>query len=226
MAYVRSPSYSLVLIVLGRIIAVFLDVDPQVTFAWMPFRADGLIVGSLIAVALHAGVLYERVRPAVLLTVVGGFIFAGLVTWFGMTAPLFSTKGYPLTYLVLRIVLPCALSVVYGAVLWVSLQRNLFSAFLSSPVFKPLALYSYGIFIIHNLLRPIFENTFGPQILVRWTGGHDASVYLYFVLSSSISFVLAMASYHLIEIHFLRLKSNFSISAKPSANITAQAAPA
>ena len=173
---------------------------------------------------MSSGVLYERVRPAVLLTVVGGFIFAGLLTWFGMTAPLFSTKGYPLTYLVLRIVLPCALSVVYGAVLWVSLQPNLFSAFLSSPVFKPLALYSYGIFIIHNLLRPIFENTFGPQILVRWTGGHDAPVYLYFVLSSSISFVLAMASYHLIEIHFLRLKSNFSISAKPSANITAQAA--
>ena len=54
---------ALVLAATGRIIAVIMNVDPGVTFAWLPFRADGLIVGSLIAVALHAGVRYEQVGP-------------------------------------------------------------------------------------------------------------------------------------------------------------------
>ena len=204
-----------VLVVMGRIVSVMMDVDPWVTFAWLPFRADGLIVGSLIAVAINAGVRYDQVRSVLLLTVVVGSVFALLVTWFDMASgPLWKTKEYPQIYFVLRPILPCVLSLLYGAVHWVGLQRNWLSAFLGSPVFKPLALYSYGIYIIHNLLKPVFEKSFGPQILVQWTGGQDAPIYLYFVLASSVSFVLAMASYHLFEIHFLRLKSNFPVSAK------------
>jgi peptidoglycan/LPS O-acetylase OafA/YrhL len=149
-------------------------------------------------------------------TVVVGSVFAALVTWFDKAGAigLGWRKEEPLL-LVLRVILPCALSLLFGAVLWVSLQRNRLSAFLGSPLFKPLALYSYGIYIVHYLLRPVFYNWFGPQILVQWTGGQDAPIYLYFVLASSVSFVLAMASYHLVEIHFLRLKSNFSKSGKP-----------
>jgi peptidoglycan/LPS O-acetylase OafA/YrhL len=118
---------------------------------------------------------------------------------------------------VLRVILPCELSLVYGAALWISLQRNLLSVVLGSSFFRPLALYSYGVYIIHYLLKPIFERSFGPQILVQWTGGQDAPLYLYFALASGISFALAIASYHLFEVHFLRLKPNFALSAKPLA---------
>jgi peptidoglycan/LPS O-acetylase OafA/YrhL len=206
---------ALVLALTGRTVAVILDVNPFVTFAWLPFRMDGLVVGSLIAVAVHAGVRYERVKYALLLTLVGGSIFAALITYFGHAGyVLLKPKESPFSLLVLRVILPCELSIVYGAALWISLQRNLLSAVLSSSILKPMALYSYGIYIVHYLLVPIFERSFGPQILVRWTGGQDTPVYLYFLLASSISFVLAMASYHLFEVHFLRLKPNFSLSVK------------
>jgi peptidoglycan/LPS O-acetylase OafA/YrhL len=217
---------ALVLAVMGRIVAVILDLDPWVTFAWLPFRMDGLIVGSLIAVGLHVGVRYEQVRSALLLTLAAGSIFAALITWFDMAGSLFTTREFPLVYLVLRVTLPCALSLLYGAALWISLQRNLLSALLRSSVLKPLALYSYGIYIIHSLFKPFFEQSFGPQILVHWTGGQDAAVYLFFVLSSGVSFVLAMASYHLVEVHFLRLKPNFSISVnKPLAAAVPEPTP-
>jgi len=209
---------ALILVVVGRIVAVVMDVDPSVTFSWMPFRADGLIVGSLVAAALDAGMRNEQLSPFGWLTVAVGSVFALLVAWFHMGGSIWKSQEYPLMYLVLRVTLPCTLSLLFGAVLCLSLQRNWLSALLGSRVFKPLALYSYGIYIIHGLLTPIFEESFGPQILVYWTGGHDAPVYLYFVLSSGVSFVLAMASYHLVEIHFLRLKPNFSVSAKPLAN--------
>jgi peptidoglycan/LPS O-acetylase OafA/YrhL len=205
------------LVVIGRIVAVIMDVNPWVTIAWTPFRADGLIVGSLIAVAVHAGVRYERVRSALLVTLVAGFIFALVVTWFGKSGSIWVTTKDLVTYPVLRVSLPCALSLLYGAALWISLQRNLLSAFLGSPIFKPLALYSYGTYIFHFLLSPLFKQSFGPQILVHWTGGQDVPIYLYFVLASSVSFALAMASYHLVEVHFLRLKRSVSIFSKPLA---------
>jgi hypothetical protein len=195
-----------------------MDINPSVTFTWMPFRADGLIVGSVIAVGVHAGVRYEQVRFPLLLTLVAASAFVLPVIWFGMSSSKFSGTLYP----AVRVILPCALTLIYGAVLWISLQCNLLSALLGCAMLKPLALYSYGIYVIHNLLTPVFEGLFGPQVLVHWTGGQDAPIYLYFVLSSSVSFLLAMASYHLFEIQFLRLKSNFSISAKPLGTTTAQ----
>jgi peptidoglycan/LPS O-acetylase OafA/YrhL len=209
---------ALVFAAIGRIGAVVLDVNPFATFALLPFRMDGLIVGSLIAVALHVGVRYAQVRLALIITLVGGSIFAALITWFDMAnSPLFRPREAPLTLLLLRVILPSALSLLYGAVLWISLQRNLLSALLGSSVLKPLALYSYGIYIIHFIFRPFFEQSFGPRILVHWTGGQDTSVYLFFVLASGISFILAMVSYHLVEVNFLRLKPSFHASIKPLA---------
>jgi peptidoglycan/LPS O-acetylase OafA/YrhL len=74
---------ALVFALTGRTVAVILDVKPWVTFAWLPFRMDGLVVGSLIAVAVHAGVRYERVKSALLFTLVVGSIFIALITYFG-----------------------------------------------------------------------------------------------------------------------------------------------
>jgi peptidoglycan/LPS O-acetylase OafA/YrhL len=207
---------ALILVVIGRIVAVMIDLAGAApltsgVMGWLPFRADGLIVGSLIAVALHTGVRYEQVRSGLLVTLLVGSLFAALVIWFDKAGAIgWGWRKEDPLLLVLRVILPCALSLLFGAALWVSLQRNKFSAFLGNRLFKRLALYSYGIYIVHYLLRPVFHNLFGPQILVQWTGGQDGPIYLYFVIASSVSFILAMASYHLVEIHFLRLKPSLS----------------
>jgi peptidoglycan/LPS O-acetylase OafA/YrhL len=101
------------------------------------------------------------------------------------------------------------LSLVYGAALWISLQPNKLSSILSHSAFKPLARYSYGLYIVHYMLYPLFERIFGPSVLRQWTGAGDSAIYLYFILASSISFAIAMCSYHLFEVHFLRLKTRF-----------------
>lgn len=193
----------------GRVVAVALDAHWSVTFGWTPFRMDGLIAGSLVAMAIHMRIEYTRVRP-VLLGVIGlGLAIVAMVAWHDMASAIYKGRGYPATWLALRVTLPLVLALLFGALLWVSLQPNRLAGFLGSPFFTPLAKYSYGIYIIHFLLEPVFLQTFGPQTLRAWTGGGDLSVYSYFVLASAMSFMLAMLSYHLIEQRFLMLKARF-----------------
>lgn len=198
----------LILAFTARAIAVSWGAPWWVTFGWMPMRMDGLIVGSLIAVALYADVSHARVRPFVRMVLAAGAMAVFAVAWFGWGGALFST-GEILSKAVLRVVLPTLVSLFYGAVQWASLQPNRLAAFLSHPFFEPIARYSYGIYITHFLLSPWLEANWGPRILARWTGGQDSATYLYFVLASGLSFVLAMMSFHLVEKHFLRLKSRF-----------------
>ena len=204
----RAGAACLVLAVAGRAIAAAWGAPWWVTFGWMPMRMDGLVVGAFIAAALQARVRYEQVRPFIWAVLATGAAAISLVAWYGWGGAIFRS-GEGLRANALRVVLPALMSLFYGAVLWASLQPNRLAAFLSSPFFEPIARYSYGIYITHFLLTPWLEAHWGPRILARWTGGADSATYLYFVLASSLSFVVAMASYHLVEKHFLRLKARF-----------------
>ena len=48
-----------------------------------------------------------------------------------------------------------------------------------------------------------------PKVLSAWITNQDVQIYTYLIIASSVSFIIAMTSYHLFEIHFLRLKSVF-----------------
>lgn len=200
---------TLVFALLGRAIAVSLDAHWTITFGWMPMRLDGLIVGSMIALASQAGITYVRVERAVIAVFSVSLGIIGMVAWNDMAGALYKGRDYSLIWLVLRVTLPLVVALFYGVILWVSLQPNRFAIFLSSQYFTPMARYSYGAYIFHYLLEPIFLKSFGPNIIRRWSGGDDLPIYLYFIVATSMSFIVAALCYHLIEKRFLLLKSRF-----------------
>jgi|GEM_PF-4622502 len=116
------------------------------------------------------------------------------------------TTSYETFDMAMRVILPLAIALLYGAVLWMSLQRNWFARLLELSMFRPIARYAYGIYIVHFLLMPTFEAAFGPKILARYFRDSDFAIYSYFLIASCISFLIAMLSYHMVERHFLRLK--------------------
>jgi peptidoglycan/LPS O-acetylase OafA/YrhL len=200
---------ALALALAGRAVAVALDAHWSVTFGWMPFRMDGLIAGSIVAMAVRMRIEYAQVRP-MLLGVIGlGLAIVAMVAWHDMASAIYKGRDYPATWLALRVSLPLGLALLFGALLWVSLQPNRLAGFLGNPFFTPLAKYSYGMYIIHFLLEPVFLQAFGPATLKTWTGGRELPVYLYFVLATGATYMLAMLSYHLIEQRFLLHKARF-----------------
>lgn len=206
---IRVGLLLLLFALVGRILLVLTEVDWRVTFGWTPWRMDGLIVGSILATIV---VLQVKITPkinyllAACVILIGTVLFS--VTWFGYASAIFKDPEN-LRFTVLRIILPLLLSLFFGLVLWFSLHDNLLSKILGAKLFKPIALYSYGIYIVHFLLLPTFENYLHPSILEAFVGSGDAAVYLYFLITSVISVLLAALSYHLFEVRFLRLKVKY-----------------
>jgi peptidoglycan/LPS O-acetylase OafA/YrhL len=198
---------------MARAAAVYMGSNSDLTFAFTPFRIDGLIVGSLLAVARATGVKFGiRCLYAIL---IAGFAFALLVIWFDHATAVLKRPDAGVLNAWLRVLLPGVMSITFGALMWLALQKNRLSLFLSHAAFKPLARYSYGIYVIHFIMSPLFERAFGPEVLRQWTGGRDLPIYIYFVLASACSVIAAMLSYHLFELHFLQLKEKLRLSFQP-----------
>lgn len=186
-----------------------LGIGPEITFGWTPFRWDGMLLGSLMAIATHIGVEYRRIRGLIRWTLCSCGAFALCALWFDLGAGMWLRDPSPAS-ISLRACLPLAFSALYAALLLASLQSGWLATLLGARVFKPVARYSYGIYIIHFICAPWFEHLFGPLVLAQWFGGGDLPIYLYFMVASSVSFGLAALSYHGYEIRFLQLKPRFA----------------
>lgn len=207
-ALVRTALGGLALALVARAVAVGLGAGWKVTYAWMPMHMDGLLAGALVAMAVHRGVVWERVRKLVWpLWLLTGILLLWFM-WFGYGSAVFKPNDIPI-HAVLRCVYPSLWALFYGASLWVALHPNALGRALSFRGFAPVARYSYGLYIVHYLLMPWYEQTFGPQVIAQYLGGRDLPIYAYFVLASGISYAIAMVSYHGFEQRFLRLKVRF-----------------
>ncbi len=83
-------------------------------------------------------------------------------------------------------------------------------ALMTSPVLMAFGKYSYGLYVIHGILRPFLERNLGFQSLPSGHGLAFIWVLLYYLLATGISFGLAVASYQLLEKRFLNLKRFFN----------------
>jgi peptidoglycan/LPS O-acetylase OafA/YrhL len=191
-----------------RSLFVINGADSSITFAWTPFRIDGLLIGSLIAIGLYQGFDYKRFNKVFfgLLFVSGSAV--SLIAWFHYANSIFKTTG-SLDYIIIKIFLPFIVNLFFGSLLVGSLSNDLLSKPFSVKPLRFLAKYSYGIYIFHFLMLPLF-NTYLPITSFRiFWGENDLAIYVYFLASSATSVILAMSSYHLLEKHFLNLKYKF-----------------
>lgn len=165
-------------------------------------RMDALALGGAAACLLRS---QDDFSPA-LRQLAGALALLVFLAAIPMTHSFDTTRweGQTIGYSVLAI---CSATFVFFAA---QPRRNLFTTMLAWLPLRSLGRYSYGIYVVHNLLHKLVGE--------RWLSAHCGmrppltvtALYAFGVLA--MSYVLGFSSYHCLEKHFLRLKSRFTAS--------------
>ena len=154
--------------------------DPLGAIVFLPSQVDALALGAYVAILVREQEEFAA-RIAWDLVSIGGLIWA--VSCFDGNLVL--TSGIS------------GFAVLSAGLLVVCLYRRP-AAWISNPVLRAYGKYSYGIYVLHVILLPYIVFLKGPLGRVGYT---------LFVMM--VSFVAAWLSWHLYEVHFLRLKRFF-----------------
>jgi peptidoglycan/LPS O-acetylase OafA/YrhL len=172
-------------------------------FQWTTFqRVDGLAVGALIAIMIREPVLPRWLMPgaafsrSLVISMVGSAIYVFLPR--RLHLPVFDVFGESLIVPFFGFALISALR---------AAPARAFYRVLNLKLLLALGKYSYGIYIIHGILRPAFARWF--EHVPLGLGSPVLRMTVYYGFAVSTSFGLAFLSYHLYEKHFLRLKKFF-----------------
>jgi len=160
------------------------------TFSWTPSRADGLAIGSFLALA------NVRLRHAIAVLAVTMPILAW-AAWTGAATIVFH-DGAPFF---MRTFFPTAVALFFGALLVIALEVRVVSRALSGSFLRAIARWSYGMYVFHFLLYPVFLRALPPA---RLASSPNVAAALFFLITATISTLLAAASYRGFESYFLR----------------------
>jgi peptidoglycan/LPS O-acetylase OafA/YrhL len=189
---------------LVRAAALFAGVAPYTVYCFTPFRADALAMGGLLAVVASSpewlAVAKKYVRWAGWGSVVIIVVLTARRRFFVHLDADVQTIGFT--------ALACAygallLEAVTGQVAWV---RGL----LSSRALTFCGKYSFGAYLLHELLRPAFVAFFPVERIEASTHSELAGFLVHAMLGTALTFGLAVVSYELYEKRFLALKRYFT----------------
>ena len=190
----------IVLAPLLRTALVLNDVSPTAVFVLTPTRADALAVGAFLAMAVRGPGGVEAV--ARLAGIVGALAAIGVLAivvargTIGVDDPLMQTLGYSL------------IAIAFGGLIAAALAWRVVEAAFSAPVLRWFGRYSYGIYVWHYLIYFFFHEV---TVIADWVGATRGGPYaLYVAVSIALTVGIAVASYHLFEAPFLRLKARFA----------------
>jgi peptidoglycan/LPS O-acetylase OafA/YrhL len=175
----------------GVLVAAEADWRP---FFWTFARADALACGALVAFLRAEG--KQLARWSVPLAAVSGAMVA-VLAWRNRLDTAFLAGRDPVT-LAERVVVPLVLALFFAALLVLALERRPLARLLDLAPFRFLAKYSYGIYVWHLLVIGVLL----PR-LAHWP------VLAAALVAALASLAAAVASYHLFEAPFLRLKRYF-----------------
>jgi peptidoglycan/LPS O-acetylase OafA/YrhL len=166
----------------------------------LPTQLDGLLAGGLLALLLRSEKQYSILRPKVLRVaiavatlVVGACVYTGHTShWSNPTMRLY---GY------------FAATVVFFAVIALSLRPDTWTHRVGSwRLLRLLGRYSYGFYLWHQLPENFYVSVIHKaQAMVPVIGGPLGAAAVF-----AMSLACAVASYHLIELPFLRMKKFFA----------------
>ncbi len=179
-------------------------VAPDTIYCLSLFRVDALSVGGFLAVVVRDPALFGRVRA--LAPLVGGlalFVVLALTArarWFTHLAEPVQVVGFS------------ALAMMFGALLLLSVSAPPSARLRRILTRRELVFcgkYSYGAYMLHELLRPALVRAFPPDAFERLTGSELAAFCLHALFAGGATFALAVVSFQLFERHFLMLKRYF-----------------
>ncbi len=187
-----------------RLACIFVMDDLRVLYFLTPARVDTLAVGGAIAlIARGPGgwTALRRMAPAVM---AGAFAVLAI-------APLHPAGTNP-GGVYMGSVGYTALALFFGALLVLALDegRSPLPRLLSAPVLRFFGRYSYGLYVIHVPLIALARLAGITPNRVAGTRWEFAGLLVYVALMLAASILLALASWHLYEKPFLKLKSRFT----------------
>lgn len=195
---------------LFRIGAIGWQANPVALYVATPARLGSLAVGSLVAVwhATGAGELSRlgaRARAVAALSMVGlaALILPSVQRWSGTgieeIASIFQRTPLALTLVAAG----------FGSLLTITLSARpggVWIRALSSRPLTALGRYSFAMFLFHQPIRAVVRQfLLAPIDLPTLAGSRIPGQVVFFGVCLSITFVAAMASWHLFEKHFLHL---------------------
>lgn len=197
-------------------------VPPDVIYSWSITRVDALAFGGLAAAFLRhapAAAWLKQHRQGAAWTLLAVFVLSAVVTH---NFPRTTLLGMVLGYTVIAVT--CA-GIILASTRLDAIARQAHEPSGSSPASPPampfwhrcltwrplqsVGKYSYGMYVFH---KPLHEN-FSRLVLSKlgWQpAGHLLVAVLHLGLLTVITYGLAWLSYHLYEVHFLRLKRYFT----------------
>lgn len=189
-----------------RVASVFTVDDLRTVYFLTPARVDGLALGGAIALVMRGSGGPRRLRrmaPAALALSAAVIAAAALLpSGFDPGGVYMVTVGYT------------ALACFFGAVLVLALEGpRFFPRLLSTQVLRFFGRYSYGLYALHVPLGALARRNGVSPNAFAGTVGELPGLLGYALLMTAVSILVALASWHLYEKHFLKLKSRFSYRA-------------
>ena len=173
----------------------------EYTYKTLPCRMDGLLLGGVLALLLRGPARGRALRLAPYLFLPSTLILAGFalrehgLDW--RTSVFVNSAGYSVAAI-------ASTSLIALTLRTRSAARSLFAM---APL-RWLGRYSYGIYVWHILLGGLIIPP--TRVLAAHLGLGKAAQFLAGAIAGTIlSILIGVLSYHLLEVHFLRLKRSF-----------------
>lgn len=182
--------------VVKALLVVFHD-WPLAAYVFMPARMDALAAGGLIACFPR----HWSKKSGGLAAVIAGLASAGLLWVALMKGGLRLSGG-------LNVAMVTSLAALgFAATLYLVLMRDYKPVWLHNRLLITFGRYSYGMYLIHIAVIELFQ----VPLLKAWelNLGYNIASVLSGLATVAMTLLVAMLSYHLFEVRFLKLKRHF-----------------
>jgi peptidoglycan/LPS O-acetylase OafA/YrhL len=172
-------------------------------YVLLPTRMDSLAAGAFLAVVVRGenGIAVLGKWPIILFSACSAMLLAIYLKtggWFGYNDHLISIIGYTIISLAFASLI---------ALLLTAKPPSLLGRIFSGKSLAFLGKYSYGIYVFHvPVIWALESNGLQAGLFPRQWGSSLPGVLVFSIFGGGISVLCALASYHLWEVRFLRLK--------------------
>ena len=182
----------------ARCAAVLYGLSPDAVYFLTPFRIDALAAGAVISLAIRGPLGIEGlIIPAWVLgsiSLVCLLVLTLLCNGLPYSDPMVQMLGYSL------------LALMFGSVILIGLTWSPATTLFENSILRWFGKYSYGLYVWHPIVNSLLFYA-GLKELLGIDNKYEHSAFL--VLGFSLSVAVALLSYHLLEMPFLRLKKYF-----------------
>lgn len=201
---------------LCRVVLFNADANHYVVYQWTICRMDALALGGLAATCWRVAAWRNWLAAHRAQLGWALLVFLGVLFLWTHAFPRTSFRGATVGY--------TALAIIFAAWLYASanhdtemesVARNvpastpIWHRTMRLPALQSVGKYSYGMYVVHKPLHDLFSakllSKFGVQ-----TAGYIGNACLHVLAVMVVSYAVAWLSYHLYEVHFLRLKRHFA----------------